>query len=400
MTTSKGILLVVDDDEMNRDMLSRRLELDGFSVLTAEGGAQALDLIDEHAFDAVLLDAMMPVKNGYEVLAEIREQHSALELPVLMVTARSQCEDVVSAFESGANDYITKPINFPVALARINSQVASKKLSARLRESETRYSLSAQGANDGLWDWELVQNRIHFSERWKTMLGLSPDEIGDDPEEWLHRVHPEDLTHVRQALAAHRAGKTPQFESEHRILHNDESYRWVLSRGMAIRDAMGRATRMAGSQTDITRGKAADPLTGLANRVLFMDHLNSAVHGARGEDQALHAVLFLDLDRFKVINDSLGHQAGDELLVTVARRLESCLRSSDVVGRVADRCTISRFGGDEFVLLLRDFGAGERRSRGRPRTVRAVGAAVAARTRHHGVRQHRRRRRHAGRRNG
>jgi diguanylate cyclase (GGDEF)-like protein len=185
------------------------------------------------------------------------------------------------------------------------------------------------------------------------MLGLSPDEIGDDPESWFGRVHADDLPHVRQALAAHRAGQTPQFESEHRIQHNDESYRWVLSRGMAIRDEEGRATRMAGSQTDITRGKAADPLTGLANRVLFMDHLNSAIHGERGNDRAMFAVLFLDLDRFKVINDSLGHHAGDELLVTIARRLESCLRSTDVVGRVADRCTISRFGGDEFVVLLR-----------------------------------------------
>src|SRR5262249_16731806 len=141
MTDSKGTLLVVDDDEMNRDLLSRRLELDGYSVLTAEGGAQALQLIDEHAFDAVLLDAMMPIKNGYEVLAEIRERNSDLELPVLMVTAKSQSEDVVNAFETGANDYITKPINFPVALARISSQVASKKLSEQLRESETRYSL-------------------------------------------------------------------------------------------------------------------------------------------------------------------------------------------------------------------------------------------------------------------
>ena len=353
MSDSLGTLLVVDDEEMNRDMLSRRLEIEGYSVLTAPGGAEALQLIAEHDFDAILLDAMMPQQSGYEVLAEIRKTRSTLELPVLMVTAKNQSEDVVNAFEVGANDYITKPIHFPVALARIQCHVSGKKLSAQLRESEERYSLSAQGANDGLWDWDLVKDRIHYSDRWKSMLGFGPREIGDAPSEWFDRVHPEDLPHLRQALTLHRAATTSQFESEHRMLHRDQSYRWFLTRGMAVRDAAGRQTRMAGSQTDITRGKAADPLTGLPNRVLFMDHLTATVNQAKGQAGGCYAVLFLDLDRFKVINDSLGHIAGDELLVTVARRLEACLRSSDLVTRMNERCTISRFGGDEFVILLK-----------------------------------------------
>lgn len=353
MSDSPGFLLVVDDEEMNRDMLCRRLEIEGYTVQVAEGGAEALRMIEEHAFDAILLDAMMPVQTGYEVLEVIRRTHSSLELPVLMVTAKSQSEDIVNAFQVGANDYITKPINFPVALARISCHVASKKLSSQLRDSETRYSLSAQGANDGLWDWDLLTDRIHYSDRWKSMLGLEPTEISDTPDEWFSRVHPDDLPHVREALAAHRARQTAQFESEHRMRHQDQSYRWVLTRGMAICDATGRETRMAGSMTDITRGKAADPLTGLPNRVLFMDHLDAAIKAARTQAGGLYAVLFLDLDRFKVINDSLGHMAGDELLETVARRLEACMRASDVISRMSDRCTISRFGGDEFVILLK-----------------------------------------------
>ncbi len=352
MSESLGFLLVVDDEEMNRDMLSRRLELEGYSVLTAPGGAEALKLISEHDFDAVLLDAMMPLQSGYEVLTEIRKNHSAMDLPVLMATAKSQSEDVVSAFEFGANDYITKPINFPVAMARIKCQVAGKKLSTQLRTSEMRYSLSAQGANDGLWDWDLRTNRIYYSERWKSILGLQPNEVGDGPEEWFDRVHAEDRSHVEQALAAHRAGETAQLECEYRMLHRDKSYRWVLTRGMAVRDASGRETRMAGSQTDITRGKGADPLTGLPNRVMFMDALKATVEAARHKPNACYAVLFLDLDRFKVINDSLGHLVGDELLIAIARRLESCLRSADLITRITERCTISRFGGDEFVILL------------------------------------------------
>jgi diguanylate cyclase (GGDEF)-like protein/PAS domain S-box-containing protein len=352
MSESLGFLLVVDDEEMNRDMLSRRLELEGYSVLTAPGGSEALKLICEHDFDAVLLDAMMPLQSGYEVLTEIRRHHSAMDLPVLMATAKSQSEDVVNAFEIGANDYITKPINFPVAMARIKCQVAGKKLATQLRTSEMRYSLSAQGANDGLWDWDLQTNRIYYSERWMSILGLEPTEVGDGPEEWLDRIHADDRSHVEQSLAAHRAGETAQFECEYRMLHRDKSYRWVLTRGMAVRDESGRETRMAGSQTDITRGKAADPLTGLPNRVMFMDHLKAALESARNRQNACYAVLFLDLDRFKVINDSLGHLVGDELLVTVARRLESCLRTADIISRISERCTISRFGGDEFVILL------------------------------------------------
>ncbi len=353
MTISFGSLLVVDDEEMNRDMLSRRLEIEGYTVRTASGGAEALRMMSEQQFDAVLLDVMMPGKNGYEVLAEIRKSHSSMDLPVLMVTAKNQSDDVVKAFAIGANDYINKPINFPVALARINCHVASKKLSTQLRESEARYSLSAKGANDGLWDWDLLTDKVHFSARWKSMLGYAQEEIGDSPDEWLRRVHEDDLPHVQRALAAHRSGQTDQFECEHRMLHRDGTYRWCLTRGVAISDASGRQTRMAGSQTDITRGKAADPLTGLPNRVLFLDHLNAATKGPADNPESLIAVLFLDLDRFKAINDSLGHNAGDELLVNVATRLESCMRASDVVSRMSDRCTIARFGGDEFVILLK-----------------------------------------------
>ena len=171
VTGSLGRLLVVDDEEMNRDMLSRRLEIEGYETACADSGRAALQLLATSEFDAVLLDAMMPGMSGYEVLAEIRKTQSILELPVLMVTAKSQSEDMVHAFERGASDYITKPINFPVALARISAHVTSRKMAARLRDSEMRYSLSAQGANDGLWDWDLIAQRVHFSDRWKTMLG-------------------------------------------------------------------------------------------------------------------------------------------------------------------------------------------------------------------------------------
>lgn len=224
-----------------------------------------------------------------------------------------------------------------------------------LRESAERYALAAQGANDGLWDWDVINNHVYFSPRWKSMLGYAEEDLSDSSEDWLRIVHPDDQPRVRAQIAAHLEGSSPQFQNEHRVLHKDGTYRWMLTRGIAVRDPSGKAYRMAGSQTDITDRRSAeerlmyeaihDVLTGLPNRALFMDLLGRALGRARRHPESLFAVLFLDLDRFKVINDSLGHMIGDRVLIEVARRLDPCLRSGDVVARL---------GGDEFTILLED----------------------------------------------
>ncbi|MDP2156742.1 MAG: EAL domain-containing protein, partial [Nitrospirota bacterium] len=232
-----------------------------------------------------------------------------------------------------------------------------KEAEAALAKSEERYALAAQGANDGLWDWDITNNRIYYSPRWKMMLGGSESDINDSPEEWFGRVHPDDRKKLDSQFAAHMLGNTPHFESEYRITHKDGTYRWALSRGIAVRDTSGKAFRIAGSQSDITARKSAeeqliydafhDALTGLPNRALFMDRLQQALRAletqARRHRDHNFAVLFIDLDRFKVINDSLGHIIGDRLLVAVGQRLLNCLRPSD---------SVARLGGDEYAVLL------------------------------------------------
>jgi len=222
-----------------------------------------------------------------------------------------------------------------------------------LRESEERYALAAEGANDGLWDWNVRNNTVYYSFRWKSMLGFDDAEIGNTLDEWMSRVHPDDREKVEAKLSAHINSQSPQFECEHRVRHQDGTYRWMLNRGLAVRDERGKAYRMAGSQTDITARKRAeaqllydafhDALTGLPNRALFMDRLEHVLAGTRRHPSSLYGVLFMDLDRFKVINDSLGHSVGDKLLIEVGKRLKSSLRPGD---------TVARLGGDEFAILL------------------------------------------------
>ncbi|UBF29234.1 EAL domain-containing protein [Kovacikia minuta CCNUW1] len=231
--------------------------------------------------------------------------------------------------------------------------LALKQVEAGLRQNEERYALVANAINDGVWDWNLETNEVYFSPQWKAMLGYQEDGIGNQFKDWLTLLHPEDQDQFRQVVDHHCQGLTASFESQYRLLHQDGNYRWMLSRGSAIRDDSGKAYRLVGSQTDITVRKLGeeqllhnalhDGLTGLANRSLFMERLNHAISLAKRHEDYKFAVVFLDLDRFKVINDSLGHVTGDQLLITIAHRLKGCLRASD---------TCARLGGDEFALLL------------------------------------------------
>jgi len=354
MNSRPSRLLIVDDNEMNRDMFARRLERKGYVIGLAENAQKLLQRVKQDAVDLVLLDVEMPEISGLDALQKLRECYSAAELPIIMVTAKTQSDDIVKALDLGANDYLAKPIDFPVAVARIGTQLSHKRAQEALKESEERYALAARGSNDGLWDWSLSANVMYFSARWKAMLGYQEGEIGDRPEEWFDRIHDADRERVKKEIAAHQEGLTPHFESEHRVLHKDESFRWMLSRGVAIHDVSGNVLRMAGSQTDITEGKVSDPLTGLPNRLLFIDRVGRLVEHRKRHQNHLFAVLFLDLDGFKMINDSLGHLIGDQLLLGVASRLEKCLRSTDTVARLGETFTVARLGGDEFTVLLDD----------------------------------------------
>jgi diguanylate cyclase (GGDEF)-like protein/PAS domain S-box-containing protein len=243
-------------------------------------------------------------------------------------------------------------------LVRANAELKQQLLEAQeslaiLSNSEQRYSMAVRSANDGIWDWDLQTNELFLDPRWKEMLGYQDDEIGNHPDYWLDRIHPEDRELFQMDLESLLGGQAMHFENEHRLMHKDGEYRWILTRGMVARNAQNFVYRIVGSITDVTDRKQAekqllhsafhDSLTGLPNRILFMDRLKRSLGRSRHRPDYKFAALFLDLDRFKVINDSLGHHIGDQLLIAMARRLEASLRPGDMVARL---------GGDEFAVIV------------------------------------------------
>jgi diguanylate cyclase (GGDEF)-like protein len=260
-------LLIVDDVEDNRAILMRRFHLRGFDVVEAECGRTAIELIEKEPFDLVLLDVMMPGINGIETLKRIRSQKSSSALPVIMVTAKTGSSDIVEALELGANDYVTKPVDFPVALARVNTQI-----------SRRRAEMQVVAVNEKL----LKAN----------------DEL--------------------EKRVAERTNKLIEANQRLKVEIADREESQARSQYLAYHDS----------------------LTGLGNRLLFKEQLEEALI----DDSTSYplAVLFLDLDGFKVVNDTLGHSIGDLLLKSVANKLRDSLPQTD---------RIARLGGDEFAIL-------------------------------------------------
>jgi diguanylate cyclase (GGDEF)-like protein/PAS domain S-box-containing protein len=240
-----------------------------------------------------------------------------------------------------------------VAIATdITEQTDSEK---KLKQSEERYALAVRGSRDGLWDWDLIADSVYYAPRWKQMLGLKDETISDSPDEWISRIDERDMGAFMQEFDQHLRGEDEVFEVELRMRHYNGHTIWMLCRGAVVRDDRGRAIRVAGSLADINEIKQVqdelrriaehDRLTGLPNRKLFQNRLNKAVERGRQNQDFKFAVLFFDFDRFKVINDSLGHDVGDALLIDIADQFRRILRDND---------TAARFGGDEFVVLLND----------------------------------------------
>jgi diguanylate cyclase (GGDEF)-like protein/PAS domain S-box-containing protein len=363
-------VLVVEDDAASRKLMRKTLQREGFMVFEAENGEQALALFDEQHPDIVLLDVEMPVMNGFEACARLRERPHAEHIPVLMVTGREDLASVNLAYDAGATDFITKPINWPILGHRIRYMLRSSKtvvdLADTVREldnSRLRLIEAQRIALLGNWELDAKTLSMCWSEEAYRILGIEPENVSPSVSALLGLIHEEDREQVRHwfSLALKTGG---EHGINHRVISERAGLRNIYQQVEAIVDLEGNITQLHGTLQDITERQQFenkirelayfDSLTGLPNRESFMLHVEQSVKLAKRHKHGM-AALFLDLDNFKRINDTLGHTTGDLLLKAIAERLQECLRSSDIVSHDAGNMStnmVSRFGGDEFTILL------------------------------------------------
>lgn len=239
-------------------------------------------------------------------------------------------------------------------LALVRNVEEQKQQEALLKTEQDRFRLAVEGSQDGIWDWSVTTNEVFFSDRYIKMLGYSTDEFSQTFEAWVEKIHPEDLAKVHQDIDAHLSGKTPVYENRHRLLCKDGSWKWFLARGKANFDEEGNTTHFVGFQTDISEEvlhqerldhiAKHDVLTDLPNRFMLSELLETTMARTKRQQTQL-AILYIDLDGFKEINDQYGHNIGDSVLIQVSHRMTGLIRSNDL---------ISRLGGDEFTVVLAD----------------------------------------------
>jgi len=347
----RPVVLVVDDERLNQELLRSILSRGGYEPILASSGEEALEILQHTTPALVLLDVSMCPLDGFDVLRQIRLKHPDTESPVLMVTGDSDRKTAIKAFREGANDYLTKPIDSELILSRVSLQLRLRRAQVELERSQERYRLAAEGARIGLWDWDVSHRQLFLSSRWKEMLGFANDELNVDIDGWIERIHQNDRGQFLALLQRRMPEEHERFECELRMRHRDESYRWMQCSGVIQSDELGDPRRLAGSLADITEGKVRDALTGLPNRLLFEERIERASK-SMALQKGLCAVLFLDLDKFKLVNDSLGHEAGDLVLCRVARRLERCLSEAGIPVEGESGACVARRGGDEFTVLI------------------------------------------------
>jgi diguanylate cyclase (GGDEF)-like protein/PAS domain S-box-containing protein len=389
--TPQASILIVDDVVENLRLLSTTLNDCGYLVRCAKSGSMALMSIKMAHPDLILLDINMPDKNGYEVCQQLKASPDTAEIPVIFLSAFDDVIDKVKGFEVGGVDYITKPFRIEEVLARVKNQltlqfakaeicalnnqleervkqrtneieianqylqleiIERKTTEQRLQESEQRLESILNSLQEMVWSISPVSfEALYINPAAEKIYGRPLSAFFNNPKLWFEAIHEEDRLKVETTY--YNVLEKGSCEIDYRIVRPDGEIRWLSERSQVICDDRGLPIRIDGISEDITERKRTeeqlvrdalyDALTGLPNRSFFMNRLENALQKLKRHADYVFALLFIDLDRFKIINDSLGHGIGDRLLIAIARLLESCLRSTD---------TVARLGGDEFTILL------------------------------------------------
>ena len=346
-------VLLVDDEESFRQMTCDVLEGNGYKTIQAKSGADALSILQTiQRPDIILLDAVMTDMSGFEFAKKLQQVDEFKDIPVLMVTGLDDVDSVEQAFNAGASGFITKPVNYPLMIKRIKFQLRAVADAMALKQSQEQLYSAQRIANLGYWHWHSVNDKFEMSEQLASMLELSETIKVCTLEDFLAKIHTKDRMKLENNIREAQQNGLMQ-PVDYRIPKKDES---SIYAHQVIDFLPGSKTVVVGTVQDVTQQHHdqqrirelayKDDLTGLASRAYFYMHVEEAIKSANRREESL-ALLYIDIDDFKDVNDSLGHQTGDLLLQEIARRFQKILRESDF---------ISRISGDEFCILLDNIG--------------------------------------------
>ena len=345
------LILVVEDDAVTRLTLVKVLSHSGYEVVHASNGREGFSSFIEHKPSLILMDAMMPEMNGYEAIQAIRNYEKERASPILMLTALEDSESIEQAFEAGATDFITKPINWELLAQRVKYALRSSQIEDKLRSSQSQLVFAQKLAKLGYWEWDAIKDEVTGSESVFILFGI-PKQPGVTLEQFLSNILPKDLPIIQQAISEANQGQS-HIQISFRSLQHDGNLTHIECLGEVSFDRDNQVTKITGSAQDISRLHKAesliqyqtqhDSLTELPNRASFTETLNDFL--LNQSSKRLSAVIIFDIDRFKQVNGNLGQEQGDNLLISLAQRLNRITREED---------NCARLGSDEFAVLIRN----------------------------------------------
>ncbi|WP_321325082.1 EAL domain-containing protein [Thiomicrorhabdus sp.] len=342
-------ILIIEDDPVTRLALAKVLEKTEHIVIQATNGREGLNTYTEHKPNLVIVDAMMPEMDGYETIKAIRNLEHRHSLPLIMLTALDNIDSINKAFEAGATDFITKPINWSLLTQRIKYALRSSQIEEQFRKTQSQLIYAQRLAKLGYWEWDAKLDKITASQSAFGLFNV-PINSSSTLDNFLSRVLPKDMPIIQQVISDARSGQ-PHIQISFRVIQQDGHLRHIECLGEVSFDHEDNISKIMGSAQDISRLHKAetlihyqskhDTLTELPNRASFNEMLNNAL--TENTDKYLVAVIIFDIDRFKQINKNLGQDKGDDVLISLAQRLNRITREGDFVARI---------GSDEFAILL------------------------------------------------
>ncbi len=361
----KPLALIIDDDFSLRISMQAALVKAGFDVREAENGRLGLQAYEEESPDLILLDVVMPEMDGFETCTRIRGLPGGEYVQILMVTGLDDTKSTEKAFEVGANGFISKPINWVMLGHRGKYMLRAGRAFQELNRSKYRLAKTQKLAKLGNWEIDQVTNEFTCSLEARNLLGIEGKNRVVTFDDFLAPISAEEKDMVQERInTALEARKS--FSINYRVIHPDGTERHILNQGEILFNETQVPEIMLGAVQDVTQLKLAeeeirylafyDSLTGLANRMLFLNRLDQEIAIAKRSDHKF-ALLFLDLDQFKLVNDTFGHHIGDQLLKKVSDVLQNCIRRTDIASRLSHasmETMIARLGGDEFTIILAD----------------------------------------------